>query len=766
MGTIACGQLDTRDIAESDKIVYGNRAYIKADVEEKIYIYNGVPYCVVKIGTPVYNTPCREFAGISSSLGMADMALVNGGEDVPPETIDPTDGSDHVSETFPANTDTNKLTKAQQSVDIGAINSMNYMPAAVMPAVAAIPMRSNIRTYGPYASSNFGSSTGGINVETNTDICPWVFGSVAGMHGAAISMVENASVGLNRAETGSITIPGFPEFDKIGIELGANGPSLTDLNFSYGSSGVTTTYKFQTFTAKPGTINTHTTDRLKQIAKNRTEQLRFLRNQSIGLNQIGRKIIQTNGKPGTAIQNTSKGPRTRNSLMRVMVGEMYDWNVLNDGSDLNRTVVGLADMSKTVSEMVNSYSTKAYNSFDFFFGPVSKNGDGGLPRFGQYSMPTEAASSGISTSGTSIGAHPPVSDWYDPENVSLDELVMDQYNLSINRQFLDPLITPLTPHHHGPSDLTITGHPYDIIGRGSGLPPRGLLSMAYAMDEQAKYSGNTVDGETDYRFHALRGPIVLQQWGYDTDGKPIPNESDTDTEAKKGNFKRESLKDKFLTNWISKPATWPVGPIDLRYDRNRGVWTAPPPYRIIAAELMEDLMPGASAAAKVLKEYDQDLYDNTGKPIANPTIRIRDRIDTFLSKGAKVYCYFDTYLAEYIAFTSVDNYPTIITGKAATTFAPSDKSATIVLIANAKLGSNNVDPDFLGYPSSPIVGELSIKAYNVKRCGALVGDCVTIHRVSAQGFDLQSATGESDASYVYIIDHTGDNYNNSPTINQ
>ena len=509
-------------------------------------------------------------------------------------------------------------------------------------------------------------------------------------------------------------------------------------------------------------MNQHVTERLKLIAKNRTEQLRFIRNQTINTNKIGRKILSTTPRTGPTIQNESKGPRSRNSLMRVMVGEMYPWNRLNDGSDLDRTVVGMADLSKSVAEMTKSYGTKAYNTFDFFFGPVSKSGDGGLPRYGEYSIPEEAKSSGVATSGNSIGAHPPVSDWYDPENLNLNELVMDQYNLAINRQYLDPLVTPLMEHHHGPSDLTITGHPYDIIGRGSGLPPGGLMSMRYAMDDPVKYSGNN----QDFRFHAIRGPVVLQSWGYDTDGKPIPNESDTDNEAKKGNFKRESLKDKFLTNWISKPSTWPVGPIDLRFDRNRGVWTAPPPYRIIAAELMGDLEPGESAPAKVLKDFDQELYDNKGQPIANPTIRVRDRIDTYLSKGTKVYCYFDTYLAEYIAFTSVDSFPLMITGEAATTFKPQDKTATVKLVLNATLDGNNVDPEFKGYPSSPPTGpgfSATLKCYNVKRCGAVGGDLVTIQRVSMQGFDTTYVT-DNQSSYVYIVIHTGENENNTEAL--
>ena len=164
--------------------------------------------------------------------------------------------------------------------------------------------------------------------------------------------------------------------------------------------------------------------------------------------------------------------------------------------------------------------------------------------------------------------------------------------------------------------------------------------------------------------------------------------------------------------------------------------------------------------------FDQELYDNKGQPIANPTIRVRDRIDTYLSKGTKVYCYFDTYLAEYIAFTSVDSFPLMITGEAATTFKPQDKTATVKLVLNATLDGNNVDPEFKGYPSSPPTGpgfSATLKCYNVKRCGAVGGDLVTIQRVSMQGFDTTSVT-DNQSSYVYIVIHTGENENNTEAL--
>jgi len=109
----------------------------------------------------------------------------------------------------------------------------------------------------------------------------------------------------------------------------------------------------------------------------------------------------------------------------------------------------------------------------------------------------------------------------------------------------------------------------------------------------------------NYRYMALRGPLVIHGWGYDVYGKPIPNECDqpsfykkpyvssdlcfdvgpggyTFQGAKHGEFQTDysSATNNFYPNWLQDPDSWPVAPVDLRYDRKRGVWTVPPAYRM------------------------------------------------------------------------------------------------------------------------------------------------------------------------------------------
>ena len=65
---------------------------------------------------------------------------------------------------------------------------------------------------------------------------------------------------------------------------------------------------------------------------------------------------------------------------------------------------------------------------------------------------------------------------------------------------------------------------------------------------------------------------MLSGWGYDTNGKPIPNSVDSASACQQGYFKTENCTNRFKPDWISAPDAWPTGPIDLRWDRHRGLY--------------------------------------------------------------------------------------------------------------------------------------------------------------------------------------------------
>jgi len=145
---------------------------------------------------------------------------------------------------------------------------------------------------------------------------------------------------------------------------------------------------------------------------------------------------------------------------------------------------------------------------------------------------------------------------------------------------------------------------------------------------------NNTNELNNKRFFALRGPLMMHGWGFDTDGYPVPNALDmpysiddkgrllrfqinTSNDPKKLGFndlekcgsyeistsapilgdiitkryewkgtldgigtgvgkwvKKSKSSKKFYLNWAERPDLWPVGPIDLRWDNERRVWDA------------------------------------------------------------------------------------------------------------------------------------------------------------------------------------------------
>ena len=621
MAGINCGKLDLRGLSQDEIVQIGNNTWLKIEVDEKVYLVNNDPHAVIRFGNMCTATVCDDQQDLRPGLNM----FINNQESSAGGSTG--EGSQPKAQSLSSSINNNRqdLKTAGNAVDAPSIDAFTFFPAAVKPAAAVVPMRSNIRTYGPYASPNFSISCGGTQVETNTDLAPWVFGSTALMNNAGQSIANSSAIGLVKAETGSITIPGLPtsEFTGLGVALGGAGPTLSSMSFNFGSGGVSTSYEFKTYTPKFGGINRHLIDRIKDIARNRREQIKFLRGNQIAQNKISRKLKNVN-----KVNQEAAGPG--GTLQRIVVGEIYNYNKLGEDEYGQRTVVGIDPLRKSVKEMTYDYEKKAYVSLDALYGPVSKDGDGDLPRYANFYEGLHKASP--------QSPQPP----FTTGEYNLPTL--DQYHLNINQDYTDPFTNPFgsEEHHHEGAGK---GHVIDLVGREQEVPVSGMITNFYNDDEG--YAD-------DYRFLGMRGPIILHSWGYDLEGKPIPNAADTDASTKEGNFTNQNLQDKFLKNWLQKPASWPVAPIDFRFDRKRGLWVTPPGYKVVVAKLEEDLVAYGTAKATLIN-FGDILYDKDGNEIqasdentSEAKIQIEERIGESYSYGTKAYCYYDTYSAKYI----------------------------------------------------------------------------------------------------------------------
>jgi hypothetical protein len=620
-----CGKLDLDRISEDDLITQVDNvtkkglAWVRAEVDEKVVLITGGDnnswpkngtYAVVKFNEGCFVDICNDAVDFNRSLTLLSNLLQTAASTADGQQPDPGQSPNPDSPPSPSESDDHKgqticgvnigmLTEGSNQLDTNSINDAGFQPAAIKPYKFNIPMRYNNLTYGPYLSPNFGTSFGGTEVQQNNDLCPWIFGSANAMNVAGTQLVQNMVIGLVKSETGSVTIPGLPTIANLGAAI-AQGPNLSGMNVSVGSSGITTNYEFKTFTPRLGAITKMGIDRFKELAQAKQEQLRFLRADNLNQLKINKKLNRLQHQRQQNELNNRNAHKA--SLQRIIAGEIYDWNSddKNEPEDekSQRTIVGVSTLSKSIADMVYDFDKKAYMSLDGIFGPVSKYGDGSLPRFSNYE-PEEITSPHLASP---ILPQPPFTANGECSDSSLSYEV---YNLDLTQPYFDPLQNKFVEHKY--HDGEGAGHVIDLVGRNQELTSDGLITNFYNPDDEGRYS-------EDYRFLGMRGPIVLHSWGYDLDGKPIPNAADSVDDTKDGNFKTTGLKDQFIKDWLKKPATWPVAPIDLRFDRKRGVWVSPQPYKIVVAKIVKEV-PAFGSGLGVLVNYGNKLYDTDGNEI-------------------------------------------------------------------------------------------------------------------------------------------------------
>lgn len=323
-------------------------------------------------------------------------------------------------------------------------------------------------------------------------------------------------------------------------------------------------------------------------------------------------------------RNNRSSERSPLAYSEVLIGM---WNPRNTGETEDAAAIVVANASALREEMASDWDEKAAMSWDGIFRPVSLHGSGGLPRFAQ---PVTCESC---PANTSRGAQPPLS-YYTGEGP-----LPSAYDLVINADYLNPLTNP-TDDVYGIQ----SGHDFDVIARDGDMETGNSAHISSIVTEL-----NGIDPYAeDYRFFALKGPLVIQGWGYDTDGKPIPNAADEEEDAESGIFTTQNLKDQFLDHWLKKSKTWPVGPVDLVWDRTRRVWTTKPAYKMISAVLKEDLPLMGSASA--YQNQGSALWDSNGNTIyldSSNNIIVSNKTNDAYNSGDNIICYWDTDACEY-----------------------------------------------------------------------------------------------------------------------
>jgi hypothetical protein len=162
----------------------------------------------------------------------------------------------------------------------------------------------------------------------------------------------------------------------------------------------------------------------------------------------------------------------------------------------------------------------------------------------------------------------------------------------------------------------------------------------------------------NHRFFALRGPLMVHGWGYDTEGYPVPNAADEPLLNSNGDFNRDAngtiikkgdtivggrivpeqfaKSGTFYGGWGQLPSSWPVGPIDLRWDRQAKVWTVGGNnYKPVFVVLEEDLTDIQPVRGTLLSN---NMNNAPVSSTARKLVFVKDNKGLTAPRGAKVFC--------------------------------------------------------------------------------------------------------------------------------
>jgi hypothetical protein len=208
--------------------IEGNTLFMEAQVASQI-VFNPGPYAIVALQSPVFEE-ASDFTGDKNLLAAAHQLAPAVFQDM--------------------------VLKSQY----GSLG-IRVQPALRYPDAAAIPLKSNILQYGPWFAAG---AAGKVKFDQDPTLTPWNYGGWDFMNLAGAARVNQAVTNMTISEAGQVELAGAPTVS-LGDVLQTSGPNVTNIDVSYGTQGVTTTYRFQTFTPRYGVFNRNLGERLKRM---------------------------------------------------------------------------------------------------------------------------------------------------------------------------------------------------------------------------------------------------------------------------------------------------------------------------------------------------------------------------------------------------------------------------------------------------------------------------------------------------------------------
>lgn len=557
----------------------------------------------------------------------------------------------------------------------GKLMSYFKFEKTLIPSKVGFGLQSSVKTYGPWSKVGVPGKT---RMEINDGLVPWEYAGVANMNTAGQGVADQSLTNMQVGEMGSISTHGYPTIP-LGAELGAfdggffggghhlvenrslsqdsesnddfngssvdtdygffsysdswtgiYGPNITSIAVNIGTAGVTTDYQLRTFTPKVGRFNKQNADRLKRIGQFR---MRAQRNTSQRLlqNRLANDLLKAkakrNKKPDVPKANQNASPH------EVFAGR--EITVDGPNGDITRTLIATESIPDMMSEVKQDLLSNSYMSFDGLLRPISTadsiyNIDNPELLKDVFTIDVDAFDRGVLKStlprwGPIVGIVSPDTNEACNESDFTDGTQQLYGSGYIITDFLNPFSNPVAmvggpPLGGGNGALTLddrygtpnVGHDIDIIGRHDSAEEYNLFESG--VSTYIAGQGNLHEGQyhQHYRTFCLKGPLVLQGWGYSTNGRPVPASNPN------GSF--------FADDFLRKPETWPVGPIDLRWDEVRSVWTTAPETLITDAVLCTGAFAeGGTVKARVSAWENNPPRDRQGNSLAGSSAIVNVR---------------------------------------------------------------------------------------------------------------------------------------------
>ena len=492
-------------------------------------------------------------------------------------------------------------------------------PLPQIPMAAAIPLQSNRLLYGPWAAtvgdlSSVTTNTAGKTMyERNADYAPWNFGSVTRMNTAgdawAISKLSDHYV----IEQGTVTVADAPNIS-LGAALFSGGPPVTrlDTRLSGDRSAITSQYTMKTYTPEYAKLSQQFIASVKRNGMWALKANRMFRKWALEKNKQFLDRVSNFWK-----QRARWNVRYNTGSSHDLLAGMVMGDIGSAGTKQN--IVVNTEMRKLLPELdalrPDSYVNKAVMETTGLLRPFSTKNSSVLPSFENAGSPSGECDQSIMKDHTLF---------YSREQVP--PIVCEEPHLPIVMETLSPFLSGKA----SVNGLTLAddsvGHDIEYIARDGVYP--GHLSVRQPSDN---YSSTHW-----YRGICLRGPLMIAGWGYDIDNKPVPNSSPSYP---------DNATLKFEDNWLRKPQSWKCGPVDLRWDHRRKVWTAPTPHKLVRVRLQGPALPnfhtpGILEDDDTQFDCDGDQLDSNRVPIFNPYCRP-------FPPQTIAYCHWDTTREQY-----------------------------------------------------------------------------------------------------------------------